>query len=67
MALFELDLAIDETYKKIIEQYLFILCSFIFMIMLEPATKISAVSLLFYSVLGMLFNELVLKQIIIFK
>ena len=67
MALFEIDLAIDETYKKIIKQYLFILCSFIFMIMLEPATKISAISLLFYSVLGMLFNELVLKQIIIFK
>ena len=67
MALFELDLAIDKSYKNIIEQYLFILCSFIFMIMLEPATKISAISLLFYSVLGMLFNELVLKQIIIFK
>jgi len=67
MALFEIALDIDETYKKIIQQYLFLLCSFIFMIILEPANKVTALSLLFYSILGMLFYELVLKQIIIFK
>jgi len=67
MALFEIALDIDETYKKIIEQYLFLLCSFIFMILLEPTNKITAISLLCYNVLGMLFYELVLKQIILFK
>ena len=67
MALFEIALDINETYKKIIEQYLFLLCSFIFMIFLEPANKITAISLLCYNLLGMLFYELVLKQIILFK
>ncbi len=67
MALFEIALDIDETYKKIIHQYLFLLCSFIFMIILEPSSQVTALSLLFYSILGMLFYELVLKQIIIIK
>jgi len=64
MALFNLNLNIDAEYKKIIEQYLFILCSLIFMIALEPVDKFNAVSFLFYNILGMVFYNLVLKQIV---
>ena len=64
MALFQLNLDIDTEYKKMIEQYLFILCSLIFMIALEPVEKFNAVSFLFYNILGMVFYNLVLKQII---
>lgn len=64
MALFDLNLNIDDTYKKIIEQYLMILCAFIFMILLEPLNKFNAISLMFYIILGMLFYNLVLTQII---
>ena len=64
MALFQLNLDIDTEYKKMIEQYLFILCSLIFMIALEPVEKFNAVSFLFYNILGMVFYNLVLKQIV---
>ena len=64
MALFELNLDVDTEYKKMIEQYLFILCSLIFMIALEPVDKFNAVSFLFYNILGMVFYNLVLKQIV---
>lgn len=64
MALFQLDLDIDETYKTIIDQYLFILCSLIFLIMLEPVDKFNGVTFLFYNILGILFYNLVVKQII---
>ena len=67
MALFELNLDIDTEYKKMIEQYLFILCSLIFMIMLEPVEKFNAVSFLFYNILGMVFYNLVVKQVISFN
>ena len=64
MALFDLYLDIADEYKQIIEQYLFILSSIIFFIMLEPTDKFNAISFLFYNILGMLFHNLVLKQII---
>ena len=67
MALFEIVLNLNESYKRIIDQYLFIVCSLIFMIILEPMDKLTSVSLLFYNVLGMLFYELVLKQIVQIK
>ena len=34
-----------KVYKKIIEQYLMILCAFIFMVLLEPMNKFNALSL----------------------
>ena len=66
MALIEVVLDIDETYKRVINQYFFILFSLLFMLMLEPLNKITSLSLLFYNMLGMLFYELVFKQLINF-
>ena len=67
MPLFEIALDIDESYKRIIDQYFFILCSLVFMLILEPLKSITTLSLLFYNILGMLFYELVFKQIILFS
>lgn len=67
MALFDIELAIDDTYKKMIEQYLMILCAFVFMVLLEPLEKFNAISFMFYIILGMMFYNLVLKQIISIK
>ena len=67
MALFEINLAIDPVYKQIIEQYLMILSAFIFMVLLEPLEKFNAISFMFYIILGMLFYNLVLREVIAFK
>ena len=67
MSLFNLKLDLDETYINIIEQYLMILSAFVFMILLEPLNNFNALSFMFYIILGMLFFNLVLKQIISFR
>jgi hypothetical protein len=67
MTLFQLKLDIDEIYINIIEQYLMILCAFIFMILLEPLNKFNTLSMMFYTILGMLFYNLVVKQVISFR
>ena len=67
MPVFELTLNIDQEYKKIIDQYLFILTSLIFMILLEPVDEFNAITLLLYNILGMIFYNLVVKQIILIK
>ena len=64
MALFELNLDIDKTYKSMIEQYLMILSSFIFLVMLEPLNQFNAISMMFYIILGMMFYHLIIKQVI---
>jgi len=44
-----------------------ILSAFIFMVLLEPLEKFNALSMMFYIILGMLFNNLVIKQLISFR
>lgn len=64
MALFNIKLDLDETYINIIKQYLMALCIFIFLILLEPLDQINTLSLFFYTILGILFYNLILTQII---
>lgn len=64
MALFNIKLDIDETYKQIIDQYLYILSSFLFLMILEPLNGLTSITLFLYNILGMLFHNLVLKHIL---
>ena len=67
MALFELVLDIPQTYKDMVNQYFALISTYLFMIILEPVDKFNVVSMLFYNLLGMLFSNLDVKEIIVIK
>ena len=67
MALFELVLDIPQAYKDMINQYLALISTYLFMIILEPLDKFNVVSMLFYNLLGMLFYNLVIKELVVIK
>ena len=64
--LYQFDLGLDEDYLKLIDELLKIFFSFIFLILLEPIKKYSALSLLSYNIVGNIFYNLVFKKIISF-
>ena len=66
MAIFNIELDIDNSYKIVLEQYLTTLCIFLFHMSLEPSNEFNAFTMLLYSILGIMFYNLVVKQIILF-
>lgn len=67
MPLLNIKLDIEESYKKIIKQYLYLFSSFIFIILFEPNSNVTMVTLFLYNILGMLFHNLILKEIILIE
>lgn len=65
--LYQFDLGLDEDYLKLIDELLKVFFSFIFLILLEPIKKYSALSLLSYNIIGNIFYNLIFKKIISFK
>ena len=67
MSLINIKLPVEEEYKKIVEQYVMILCSMLFMIILEPLNKFNSITFLMYNILGSLFYNLVFLKIVKFE
>jgi hypothetical protein len=67
MSLINIKLPIEEEYKKIVEQYVMIICSMLFMIILEPTNQFNSITFMLYNILGMLFFHLVFKKIVTFE
>ncbi|SUZ91044.1 uncharacterized protein METZ01_LOCUS43898 [marine metagenome] len=65
--LYQIDLGLDEDYLKLIDELLKIFFGFIFLILLEPIKKYSALSLLCYNIVGTIFYNLIFKNIVSFK
>jgi|TARA_B100001971_G_scaffold15258_1_gene11981 hypothetical protein len=65
--LYQIDLGLDEDYLKLIDELLKVFFGFIFLILLEPIKKYSALSLLSYNIVGTIFYNLIFKNIVSFK
>ncbi len=66
MALFKIKLDLDQKYIDLINQYLAVLSAFLFLILLEPLENLNALTLLFYAILGIMFNKLILEEVVEF-
>lgn len=67
MSLIKIKLPVEEEYKKVVEQYVMIICSMLFMIILEPIRQFNSITFLMYNILGSLFYNLVFKKIVTFE
>lgn len=63
-SLYNLDLKLNEEYLLIIDNLLKVFFSYIFLILIEGNSKINAITLLTYNLVGVLFYNLVFKKII---
>jgi len=66
-SLYNLDLKLNKEYLVILDNILKVFFSYIFLILIEGNSKINAVSLLAYNLVGVLFYNLVFKKIVNFQ
>ena len=65
--LYQIDIGLDKEYLKLIDELLKVFFSFIFLILLEPIKRYSALSLFSYNIVGTIFYNLIFKNIVSFK
>lgn len=67
MSFIKIKLPFDKIYVDLIEQYIQLLVIFILYYLLEKEEKFNFFKLILYVFLGLLFNKLILKEIISFQ
>ena len=66
-SLYNLDLKLNKEYLVILDNILKVFFSYIFLILIEGNSKINAISLLVYNLVGVLFYNLVFRKIVNFQ